>query len=68
MLTDRLGATSLPGGESFSTFAGPQYGVRYGGVAFAAAVPEPSTWALMIVGVGIVGGLQRKRRYRAVAA
>ncbi len=68
MLTDRLGATSLPAGDVFTTFAGPQYGVRYGGVAFAAAVPEPSTWALMIVGVAAVGVAQRKRRRATVTA
>jgi hypothetical protein len=27
-------------------------------------VPEPSTWALMILGVGAVGGLARRRRVR----
>jgi hypothetical protein len=27
-------------------------------------VPEPSTWALMILGVGAVGGLARRRRMR----
>ncbi|MBM6577743.1 PEP-CTERM sorting domain-containing protein [Microvirga sp. SRT01] len=26
------------------------------------AVPEPSTWAMMIVGFGMVGGAMRRRR------
>ncbi len=33
-----------------------------------AAVPEPSTWALMIGGFGIVGGALRNRRRHGVAA
>jgi hypothetical protein len=30
--------------------------------AFNSAVPEPSTWAMMIGGFGIVGGAMRRRR------
>ena len=33
----------------------------------APGVPEPATWAMMLVGVGAIGGLAR-RRVRAVAA
>jgi hypothetical protein len=32
------------------------------------AVPEPATWATMLIGVGLVGGAMRVRRRRAVAA
>ncbi len=68
-ITDRLAATSLPSTEAFTTFAGPQYGVRYGGVAFAAAVPEPATWTMMLIGMGGLGGaLRARRRPAAVAA
>lgn len=42
-ITDLLSATSLPAAETFAVFDGPQYGLRYGGVALA-AVPEPGTW------------------------
>jgi len=59
-ITDLIGATSLPG-ESFSVFDGPQFGLRYGGVAFAA--PEASTWAMMLAGFAGLGfaGLRRAR-------
>lgn len=33
-----------------------------------AAVPEPSTWAMMIIGFGFVGGAMRQRRRATVAA
>jgi hypothetical protein len=36
-------------------------------VATDAAVPEPSTWALMISGFGLAGGLLRRRRLWAAA-
>ena len=29
--------------------------------AFAAAVPEPQTWALLLLGLAAVAGLQRRR-------
>jgi hypothetical protein len=32
-----------------------------------ASVPEPSSWAMMIVGVGATGGLLRRRRRAAIA-
>jgi hypothetical protein len=35
---------------------------------FAAAVPEPTSWALMLVGVGGVGGALRRRRVTNTAA
>jgi hypothetical protein len=41
--------------------------VRFGGIA-GAPVPEPATWALMILGFGGVGGMLRQRRRHAVIA
>ena len=34
----------------------------------AAAVPEPGTWAMMILGFGLVGGMLRRRRHEAATA
>lgn len=40
------------------------------GTAMAAAVPEPGEWALMLAGLGLLGGwrLRQQRRAKAVAA
>jgi len=43
------------------------YIVEYGG--FRGAIPEPSVWALLILGFGVVGGaLRRNRKVRAALA
>ncbi|MBV1686642.1 PEPxxWA-CTERM sorting domain-containing protein [Novosphingobium sp. G106] len=36
-------------------------------VARTAAVPEPATWGMMIVGIGLAGGALRRRQRRTVA-
>ena len=41
-------------------------GVRISGVA--AAVPEPATWAMMLLGLGMVGAAARRRRFSVRAA
>ncbi len=41
--------------------------VRIGGVAMAAAVPEPGTWGLMLLGFGAVGYSMRRRRRTATS-
>jgi hypothetical protein len=38
------------------------------GVSLTQAVPEPATWAMMIAGFGLVGGLARRRRAAVLAA
>jgi len=45
-----------------TTSAGPE-----GGTLFFAAVPEPSTWALMLLGFGGIGLAMRRRRRPALA-
>jgi len=54
MINDVLGDTSLPS-EAFSVIDGSMAGLRYGGVAYAAATPELSTWATLLVGFGGLG-------------
>jgi choice-of-anchor C domain-containing protein len=39
------------------------YGPAVGNVSIT-AVPEPASWALMVLGVGIIGGALRSRRWR----
>lgn len=36
-----------------------------GSISLAAAVPEPATWGMMIVGFGAVGGVMRRRKTSA---
>ena len=38
------------------------------GESFEAGVPEPASWALLIAGFGLVGGMARRRRRLATAA
>lgn len=57
-----LVAETTPNDTSHTAFWGmaPGFGVK--------VVPEPSEWALMLVGVGAVGGALRGRRRKATAA
>ena len=67
-ITDSLGASSLPGSEHFSIFDDPKVGLRYGGVAYTnsaappSGVPEPSTWAIMALGLGALGFARLRAR------
>lgn len=59
-ITDALGDKSLPTCETFSVFDGPAAGLHYGGVAFAA--PEPSTWAMLLLGFACLGFAGYRKR------
>jgi hypothetical protein len=51
------GTTTL----SFTSSIGGAYGAALDAVSVSDAVPEPATWALMILGFGAIGGAMRRR-------
>lgn len=56
------GLTGLSAGQHYIEFQGTSAGFgAFGGTLTFAAVPEPATWALMILGFGLVGGVMRRR-------
>jgi hypothetical protein len=65
-ITDKLTATSAAaaGSEVFAVDQTATAGTVFRGVALApaAAVPEPSTYGLMGLGLAILGGISRRRR------
>jgi hypothetical protein len=50
--------TNLPPGET---------DLVTGGITLLSAVPEPATWATMILGIGLIGVAARRRRVSAAA-
>jgi hypothetical protein len=74
-VVDSESATSLPGGETFTEIqsapgantAGSTADFNFKGVSFAptAPVPEPSTWATMLGGLGMLFAFARNRRRSA---
>ncbi len=66
-ISDILNATREQPGESFVELAAAPADSNFKGVAFApiSAVPEPSTWLLMITGACGVGLMQRRGKRRA---
>jgi hypothetical protein len=48
------------------SFQGQQFTLRFNTVS--GAVPEPSSWAMLIAGFGLVGATMRRRRRSAVSA
>lgn len=72
-LVFETGATGPAIGKSLMIALGSTGGVAYDNVTLDAtplstAVPEPATWAMMITGFGLAGGLMRRRHARALAA
>jgi hypothetical protein len=55
-------------GIRFSNLGNAQQAFEIDNVSFTAAVPEPATWAMMLVGFGMVGAASRYRRRRTIAA
>ncbi|HEX7945974.1 MAG TPA: PEPxxWA-CTERM sorting domain-containing protein [Phenylobacterium sp.] len=57
-------------GETFTgiTLASGQNSFEIDRVAVSGAVPEPATWAMMILGFGAAGSLLRRRRAMALTA
>ncbi len=65
-ITDSLAATT-GAGERFAQLAEAPADSTFKGVAFA-PTPEPATYALMILGFGVAGGVMRRRRRQAAFA
>jgi hypothetical protein len=55
-----IGAVSYSGLESSPTFNPGIYSEYYGKIIIS--VPEPTTWAMMLVGLGMIGFAARRRR------
>ena len=64
--TFRFVADSTTADLSFSSAQPGFYGAALDNVSIS-AVPEPATWALMILGFGAVGGAMRRRRAATLA-
>jgi hypothetical protein len=69
-ITDNLSDTTIAqaGSESFTTLLAADPGEDIRGVAFApvAAVPEPSTWGMMILGFAGIAAMTYRRRKNAM--
>ncbi|MGP7796695.1 PEPxxWA-CTERM sorting domain-containing protein [Sphingomonas sp. CLY1604] len=55
-------------GIRFSNIGNGNQSFEFDNVSFSAAVPEPATWAMMIIGFGMLGGAMRYRRKSSKAA
>jgi hypothetical protein len=68
-ITDVLGDTTQGQvtGEGFNTLETAAYGQVLRGVALVTPVPEPGTWAMMILGLFGLGAMLRARRQSAIA-
>lgn len=65
-----LGANDSPSGPMFLSVMGlanGSLGGIYSGAIMAVPVPEPETWAMMLIGAGLVGFRLRNRSKKAAA-
>lgn len=53
-------------GELFASFTMPNGNGRYRFIIFSGSIPEPASWAMMIAGFGLAGGMLRQRRRTSV--
>ncbi|WP_294197593.1 PEPxxWA-CTERM sorting domain-containing protein [uncultured Sphingomonas sp.] len=62
-LTNRLITFKASGNEQLTgvRFSSSVNSLEFDNVRFSAAVPEPATWAMMILGFGVVGYVMRRR-------
>jgi PEP-CTERM motif len=60
-VTDVLGALTAQAGESFTPLEKAPGDTTFKGVAFAPSTPEPSTWAMMLIGFAGLGFVARRR-------
>lgn len=49
-------------------FTSTQHAFELDNIAGTAAVPEPTTWAMLVLGMGLVGVASRRRRPNAITA
>ena len=61
-----LDYTALNRRVTSAMFSSTQNSFEFDDLSFSGAVPEPSTWALFILGFGLVGGAMRKRTRASV--
>jgi hypothetical protein len=59
-VTDPLSATTLPGGESFTTLAAAPADSNFKGVAFAPVAPEPASFVLLGLGLAALVAIGRR--------
>ncbi|MBY9061427.1 PEPxxWA-CTERM sorting domain-containing protein [Sphingomonas yunnanensis] len=55
-----FGGTPVPADDDLC--GSVRYTLTYDYTPFGAAVPEPSTWAMMVLGFGLAGAAIRRRR------
>ena len=62
-----LDYTALNRRVASATFGSTQNSFEFDDLSFGGVVPEPTTWALLILGFGVIGGAMRRRTNASVA-